>query len=129
MHLGNLLHCFRLEMKNREIKFKSSVFRNADPSKLGRSLLEGNKDHLLSQARSEIMKQEHQVESLNNCIDFVRTTQNRISVARHGLHQKISKPKYQKLKTMVTRRKDQKHRLRNFDARHGRTETGAVVKN
>ena len=49
-------------------QFKSSVFKHADPSTLGRSLLESNKYHLLSQARSEIMKQEHQVESLNNCI-------------------------------------------------------------
>ena len=38
------------------------------PSNLGRSLLEGNKDHLHTQARSELMKQEHQVESLNNFI-------------------------------------------------------------
>ena len=43
-------------------------FYNGDPSKLGRSLLESNKDHLLSQARSELMKQEHQGGSLNNCI-------------------------------------------------------------
>ena len=38
------------------------------------------------------------------------------------IHQKISMPNYQKLKTMVKRRKDQKLRLRNFDARHGRIE-------
>ena len=49
-------------------QLKSSVFRNADPSNVGRSLLEGNKDHLLSQARSEFMRQEHQVGSLGNCI-------------------------------------------------------------
>ena len=50
-------------------QFKSSVFKNADPSNLGRSLLEGRKkDHLLSQAKTELMKQEHQVGSLNNCI-------------------------------------------------------------
>ena len=30
---------------------------------------------------------------------------------------------------MVKRRKDQKLRLRNFDARHGRIETGAAIKN
>ena len=30
---------------------------------------------------------------------------------------------------MVKRRKDQKLRLRNFDARHGRIETGAEIKN
>ena len=41
---------------------RSSVFRNADPSNLGGSLLEGNKDHLLNQA------QELHVESLNECI-------------------------------------------------------------
>ena len=41
------------------------------------------------------------------------------------IHQKISMPNYQKLKTMVIR----KLRLRNFDARHGRIETGAVIKN
>ena len=44
------------------------------------------------------------------------------------IHQKTSTPNYQKLKTMVNRRTDQKLRLRNFDARHGKIETGAVVK-
>ena len=44
------------------------------------------------------------------------------------IHQKISVPNYQKLKTMVKRSIDQKRRLRNFDARHGKIETGAVVK-
>ena len=43
------------------------------------------------------------------------------------IHQKISLPNYQKLKTMVKRSICQKLRLRNFDARHGRIETGAVV--
>ena len=45
------------------------------------------------------------------------------------IHQKISTPNYQRLKTMVRRSIDQKLRLRNFDARHERIETGAVVKN
>ena len=44
------------------------------------------------------------------------------------IHQKISVPNYEKLKTMVKRSIDQKLRLRNFDARHGKIETGAVVK-
>ena len=44
------------------------------------------------------------------------------------IHQKISMPSYQNLKTMVKRSKDQKLRLRNSDARHGKIETGAVVK-
>ena len=42
---------------------------------------------------------------------------------------KTSMPNFQKLKTMVKRSTDQKLRLRNFDARHGRIGTGAVVKN
>ena len=45
------------------------------------------------------------------------------------IHQKISIPNYQKLKTMVKRSIDQKLRLRNYDARHGRIQTGALVKN
>ena len=45
------------------------------------------------------------------------------------IHQKISMLDAQKLKTMVKRSTDQKLRLRNFDARHWRIETGAVVKN
>ena len=44
------------------------------------------------------------------------------------IHQKISMPNYQKLNTMVKRRIDQKPRLRNFDARHRKIETGAVAK-
>ena len=43
------------------------------------------------------------------------------------IHQKISMPNYQKLKTMVKRSIDQKLRLRNFDARSEKIETGAVV--
>ena len=54
-----------------ENQFDSSIFKNADPSNLGRSLLEGNKDHLLSQARSEL-RQEHQVGALKNCISEVQ---------------------------------------------------------
>ena len=44
------------------------------------------------------------------------------------IHRQISMPNYQKLKTMVKRSIDQKLRLRNFDARHEKIETGAVVK-
>ena len=47
---------------------RSSVFRNASPSNLRGSLLEGNKDHLLNQARSDPAKQELHVESLNKFI-------------------------------------------------------------
>ena len=43
------------------------------------------------------------------------------------IHQRISKPDYQKLKMVVKRNIDQKLRLRNIDARNERIETGAVV--
>ena len=79
---------FSLRSEEPGNQFKSSVFRNADPSNLGRSLLEGNKHHLLSQARSELMKQEHQVESLNCCISELQqqTYAQRLEsqVAQHG---------------------------------------------
>ena len=35
---------------------------------MGRSLVECNVDHVLGQARYELLKQEHQVGSLNSCI-------------------------------------------------------------
>ena len=43
------------------------------------------------------------------------------------IHQLLSMPIHQKLKTMVKRSIDPKFRLRTFDARHGRIGTGAVV--
>ena len=44
------------------------------------------------------------------------------------IHQNTLVPNYQKLKTMVKRCIDQKIRSRNFAARHGRIESGAVMK-
>ena len=38
-----------------ENQIRSSVFSNANPPNLRTSLLEGNKDHLLNQARSDFM--------------------------------------------------------------------------
>ena len=57
------------EPRNRFESSVHSVLRFADPANVGKSLLDGNKDHLLDQARSELMRQEHQVGSLNSCID------------------------------------------------------------
>ena len=45
------------------------------------------------------------------------------------IHQKISKPYHQRLRTMVKRSIDQKLRPRNFNARNERIELGAVVQN
>ena len=59
---GKLVALFSFGNEEAGDQFKSSVFRIADPSNVGRSLLEGNKDHLLSQPKSELMRQEHQVD-------------------------------------------------------------------
>ena len=59
----------------------------------------------------------------------LRNSKTALELYNMEIHQKISDPKYQKLKTMVKRSINQKLRLRNFDARHERIETGAVVKN
>ena len=42
--------------------------RFSNPANVANSLLDGNRDHLLAEARFELMKQEHKVESLNTCI-------------------------------------------------------------
>ena len=51
------------------LRCSESIFRDANPANVAKFLLEGNRDHLLAQARSELMKQEHKVEFLNNCIN------------------------------------------------------------
>ena len=67
---------------------RSSVFRNAKPSNLSGSLLEGNKDRLLNQARSDLAMQERHVESLNECIGELQrqTEEQRLAVqdAQYG---------------------------------------------
>ena len=42
---------------------------NADVSNLSETLLEGNEDHLLNRARTDLARREIRVESLNKCID------------------------------------------------------------
>ena len=46
-----------------------SFFKFSNPANVAKSLLDGNRDHsLAAEARSELMKQEYKVESLNSCI-------------------------------------------------------------
>ena len=47
----------------------SSVFGNANVSNLSETPLEGNKDHLLNRARTDLARREIHVESLNKCIN------------------------------------------------------------
>ena len=68
-------------------QFESSILKNADPSNLGRFPLEGKKDHLLSQARSELMKQALHVESLKKCIvELQRQTEEQRLALQEGQH-------------------------------------------
>ena len=45
------------------------MFGNANVSNLSETLLEGNKDHLLNRARTDLARREIRVESLNKCIN------------------------------------------------------------
>ena len=59
-------------MKNREINSRV-LFSNTLTRHIWEDLsLKAIKINLLSQARSELMRQEHQVESLNNCINDLK---------------------------------------------------------
>ena len=45
------------------------IFRYSNPANVARPSLQGNRDHLLTETRSELTKQEQKVESLNSCIN------------------------------------------------------------
>ena len=53
------------DCSEREQPANDSAFRDANPANVAKTILEGNRDHLLTQARTELMKQEHKVESLS----------------------------------------------------------------
>ena len=67
--LGNRAALFSPKRNEQRNQMWSSVFGNANLSNLNGTLLEGNKDRLLSQARSDLAQKESHVESLNKCID------------------------------------------------------------
>ena len=58
----------------------------------------------------------------------LRATQNCIGIVRHENSSQDIDAQWSKIEDNGERRKDQKLRLRNFDARHGRVETGAVAR-
>ena len=60
---------------------------------------------------------------------WVRATQNCIGIVRHGDSSEDIDAELSNIEDTGEGSIDQKLRLRNFDARHGRIETGAVVKN
>ena len=62
--------------------------RFSNPTNVAKSLLDGIREHLLAEARSELMKQEYKVESLNNCIHELQqqtyTQRLELEDAHHG---------------------------------------------
>ena len=53
---------------NRFLGVVNFFIRFSNPANVAKSLFDGNRDHLLAEARSEVTKQEYKVESLNNCV-------------------------------------------------------------
>ena len=88
------------------------MFRNANPSNLRGSLLEGNKDHLLNQARSDLAKQELHVESLNKCIgELQRQTEEQILALQYAQYALVESRREQEELSM------KEHVLRNTQIR------------
>ena len=65
---GKLATLFSPKRNEQRNQMWSSVFGNAKLSNFIGILLEGNKDHLLSQARPDLAKRALHVETLNKCI-------------------------------------------------------------
>ena len=81
---GNLSRCFQAKNRLNQETFSDRedfpfrhqqvlgsnepFFRFSFHANVAKSLLDGNRDHLLAETRSELMKQEYKVESLNTCI-------------------------------------------------------------
>ena len=87
------------------------MFRNADPWNLRGSLLEGNKDHLLNQARSDLAKQELHVESPNKCIGELQrqTEEQRLALQEQvRLQEELSVKEKVLLKGEIKRAQEQR---------------------
>ena len=109
-----------------------SVFRFADPANVGKSLFDGNKDHLLDQARSELIRQEHQVGSLDNCINELQqqayAQRLELEEAHHGyietrreqsrLHEEFSmkKKRFERLRYAIYTRWEKWRELKNYES-------------
>ena len=101
------------------------VFQNCGPVKCWGSLREGNRDHLLNQARSELMKQEHQVGSFNSCINELQqeTYAQRLELqdAHHGFFS-ISKRTITPARRIIYEGKSASRYSNPNYARNGRNE-------
>ena len=86
---GKQAALFSPERDEQRNQMWSSVFGNANLSNLSGTLLEANKDHLLSQARSDLAKRELHVESLNKCIGDLQKTNGGTKQGTRGRTKRI----------------------------------------
>ena len=75
------------------------MFGNANLSNLSGTLLEGNKDHLLSQARSGLARRELHVESLNKCIGDLQTRTEEQSRALQDVQNEFVEPRRERTRS------------------------------
>ena len=108
---------------------RSSVFRNANPSNLTGSLLEGNKDHLLNHTRSHLAKQELHIESLNKCIGELQrqTEAQRLASqdAQYGFVESRREPARLQEELIVHERKSSPKHSNPKHSRNGRDSESA----
>ena len=114
-------------------RFKSSVhsvFRFADPANVVKSFLDRNKDHLLNQARSELVKQEHQVGTLNKCIDELQQQAHaqrlELEDAHHGFFRN-SKRTISTTRRIIYEGKSAARNSNTKNARDGRNEESSRI--
>ena len=113
---GNLIRCFHVTM----------FFRFADPASVGKSCLGGNKDHQLNQARSELMKKEHQVGYLANCIDELQqqpySSRFELEDAHHGCIESRQEQARLQEELTITEKVFRKTQIRNIHEMEKKTE-------
>ena len=99
------------------LSFMTITFRN--------SIQEGTKFFYLCQKLHPMMSWKVCTNSKNT---RVRAIQNRFGIVRLGYSSEDIDAQLSKIEDNGEESSDQKLRLRNFDARHGKVESGAVIK-
>ena len=106
----------------------SSVFGNANLSNLSGTLLEGNEDHLLNQARSDPAKRELHVESPNKCIDDLLKRTEALNRALQDVQNEFVESRREETRLQEELSRKEKSSSRYADpkhARNGRSEESA----
>ena len=97
-----------------------SVFRNSNPENVAKSLPDGNRDHLLTQTRSELMKQELKVESPNNCISEFQQQAYAQRLEFENVHQGNVESRREQVRLQEELVVEEKSLSRHSDSRYAR---------